>query len=393
MRARQVGCIAGTVAIALALPALAWARSWPVEAPGRGPEHSCAIVASGIKCWGSNFSGQLGDGTRVSRNLPTSVVGLSGVVSAVALGSEHTCALVAGAVKCWGANFSGQLGDGTHVSRAQPVGVSGLPGAVSDIAAGSEHTCAVTTSGSVWCWGANFSGQLGDGGNVNSSAPVRVSGLPARVMAVAAGSEHSCAVMSDGAVACWGANWGGQLGDGANANRSAPVVVHELPGTVMEVAAGAEHSCALTRAGAIWCWGANFSGQLGDGTNGNRNVPVRVSGLPTGVVAVAAGSEHTCAATSRGAMTCWGANFSGQLGDGSNASRNTPVTVARLPGTVAAIALGSEHSCAATTGAAMGCWGANFSGQLGNGTNANRSSPAVVSGVRPVRPYVRSRIL
>jgi alpha-tubulin suppressor-like RCC1 family protein len=351
------------------------------------------VVASGIKCWGANFAGQLGDGTNVNRNLPTSVVGLSGVVTALAMGSEHTCAVVAGTVKCWGANFSGQLGDGTHVNRVQPVGVSGLPGAVSEIAAGSEHTCAVTTSGAVWCWGANFSGQLGTGGNVNSNVPVKVSGLPTRVMAIAAGSEHTCSAMSGGTVACWGANWGGQLGDGANANRSAPVVVDGLPRTVVGVVAGSEHSCALTSAGTVWCWGANFSGQLGDGTNGNRNLPVRVSGLPAGVVAVAAGSEHTCAATSRGAMTCWGANFSGQLGDGSNTNRNRPVDVARLSGTAVAITLGSEHSCAITAGAAMGCWGANFAGQLGDGSNANRSSPVVVSGVRPVRPYVRSRIL
>jgi alpha-tubulin suppressor-like RCC1 family protein len=359
-----------------------------------GSEHTCAVlVAGGAKCWGANFSGQLGDGTNVNRNMPATVSGVAGSVSAIASGSEHTCALsTGGAAVCWGANFSGQLGDGTNLNRNTPVNVSGLSGGVSAVAAGSEHTCAVTAGG-VKCWGANFSGQLGDGTNVNRNAPVSVPGLSGSVTSIAAGSSHMCALTTDGSLWCWGANFSGQLGDGTNVNRNTPVKVSGLLGGVSEVAAGSEHTCALTKGGALACWGANFSGQLGDGTNVNRNTPVMiVSGLSRTVTGIAAGSEHTCAVVP-GAVKCWGANFSGQLGDGTNVNRGTPVNVFGIAGGVSEIVAGSSHTCALSTSGAMVCWGANFSGQLGDGTNLNRSTPIDVPGLPTVRPSVRTRIL
>ena len=193
------------------------------------------------------------------------------------------------------------------------------------IAAGSEHTCALTASGAIWCWGANFSGQLGDGTNVNRNMPVNVSGPSVGATEIAAGSEHTCAVIASG-VKCWGANSSGQLGDGTNVNRNTPVNVFGPSGGVTAIAAGSEHTCVLTAGGTIWCWGANSSGQLGDGTNVNRNTPVNVSGVSGGVIAIAAGSEHTCALAGSGA-TGAGGQFSGQLGDGANVNRNTPVNV------------------------------------------------------------------
>jgi hypothetical protein len=350
------------------------------------------VVAGGVKCWGANFSGQLGDGTNVNRNAPVTVSGLSEDVAAIAAGSEHTCALTeGGAMRCWGANFSGQLGDGSTTNRSTPVNVSGLSVGVAAITTGSEHTCALIAGG-VKCWGANFSGQLGDGTNVNRNVPVNVSGLSVGVAAIAAGSGHTCALTTGGAIWCWGANFSGQLGDGTNVNRRTPVDVSGISGGVVAIAAGSEHTCALTTAGAIRCWGANFSGQLGDGTNVNRRTPVDVSGLAGGVAEIAAGSEHTCALIT-GGVKCWGANFSGQLGDSTNVNRNTPVNVSGLSGDAIAIATGSEHTCALTEGGAMRCWGANFSGQLGDGTNANHSTPVNVPGLPTVRPSVRVRIL
>ncbi len=283
-------------------------------------------------------------------------------------GSEHTCAvLVAGGAKCWGANFSGQLGDGTNVNRNTPVTVSGVAGSVSVVASGSEHTCALSTGGAAVCWGANFSGQLGDGTNLNRNAPANVSGLFGGVSAIAAGSEHTCAVTA-GRVKCWGANSSGQLGDGTNLDRATPVSVPGLPGTVTAIAAGSAHMCALTTDGSMWCWGANFSGQLGDGTNVNRNTPVEVSGLLGGVSEIAAGSEHTCALTRGGALACWGANFSGQLGDAHHGQTQTPSAVRIVYGlsrTVTGIAAGSEQTARWFHGGVK-CWGANFSGQLGD---------------------------
>lgn len=359
-----------------------------------GSEHTCAaLVVGGAKCWGANHSGQLGDGTNINRNLPVAVAGIGGGVSEIASGSEHTCALsVEGAVVCWGANFSGQLGDGTNLNRNMPVGVSGLSGGVSAIAAGSEHTCAVT-AGAVKCWGANNSGQLGDGTNVKRSMPAGISAIPVAVTSIVAGSEHTCVLTADGSVWCWGANFSGQLGDGTNVNRSVPVRVSRLLGAASEIAAGSEHTCALARTGRLACWGANFSGQLGDGTTIKRNTPsLIVSGLSQPASRIAAGSEHTCAAIPDG-VKCWGANLSGQLGDGTNINRSTPVGVSGILGNVSEILAGSSHTCALSTSGAMMCWGANFSGQLGDGTNLNRVTPRDVPGLPTVRPSVRTRIL
>jgi alpha-tubulin suppressor-like RCC1 family protein len=349
-------------------------------------------VAGGVRCWGANASGQVGDGTNVNRSMPVGVAGLPAGVTAIALGAEHTCALTAGGTMgCWGANYSGQLGDGTNVNRNAPVGVSRLGGDVTAIAAGAEHTCAVVDGG-VKCWGSNASGQLGDGSGARHSTPVGVSGLSGGVAAIAAGSEHACALTTGGAVWCWGANFSGQLGDGTNVNRGTPVNVSGLAGGVVEIAAGSEHTCALTAGGAIACWGANFSGQLGDGTHANRNTPAGVHGLSGGATEIAAGAEHACAVVA-GGVKCWGTNASGQLGDGTRVNRNAPVDVAGLSAAVDAIAAGSAHTCALTTGGAMACWGANYAGQLGDGSNAGRATPVSVPGLPSVRPSVRWRIL
>ena len=362
------------------------------QAPA-GSEHTCVVMISGgVKCWGANHSGQVGDGTNINRNVPVNVAGLSGGVAATAAGSEHTCALTdGGAMRCWGANFSGQLGDGTNVNRTTPVRVSGLSDDVTAIAAGGEHTCAVVAGG-VKCWGTNASGQLGDGTIVDRNAPVDVSSLSAGVVAIAAGSEHTCALTTGGALWCWGANYSGQLGDGTNVNRNIPLKVSGVSGGADAIEAGSEHTCALTTGGAIRCWGVNFSGQLGDGTNVNRNTPVEVSGLSGGAKEIAAGSEHTCALVA-GGIKCWGTNFSGQLGDGTSVNRNTPVDVSGLSEAVTAIEAGSEHTCAVTTRGAMACWGANNSGQLGDGSNVNRRTPVDVPGLPSVRPSVHWRIL
>jgi alpha-tubulin suppressor-like RCC1 family protein len=382
----------GLVAIlALAAPVSLGQQPAP-EAPA-GSEHTCGVGFGGsVKCWGTNFAGQLGDGTNINRNTPVDVVGLARGVTAIAGGSEHTCAVIAGGVKCWGANFSGQLGDGTNVSRNTPVDVAGLSLPVITIATGGSHTCVLSSAGGVKCWGANFSGQLGDGTNVNRNAPVDVTGLSWGVTAIAAGSEHTCAAVG-GRVKCWGANFSGQLGDGTNSNRNAPVDVSGLSLPVATMAAGGSHSCALLVAGAVKCWGTNFAGQLGDGTKVDRNSPVDVSGLFVPATAIAVGGSHSCALSAAGAVKCWGTNFSGQLGDGTRVNRSLPVDVLGLARGVIAIAAGSEHTCALTTGGAMRCWGTNVSGQLGDGTNVNRDTPVDVSGLPSVRTWVRWRWL
>ena len=214
----------------------------------------------------------------------------STTAAAVAAGSHHTCALTTGGgVKCWGRNYAGQLGDGTTTDRTMPVDVVGLTSGVAAVAAGYQHTCAVTTAGGLKCWAGNVYGELGDGTTTRRATPVDVVGLTSGVVAVAAGGYHTCALTTAGGVKCWGLNSSGQLGDGTTTDRTTPVDVSGLTSGVAAVAAGYYHTCALTTAGGLKCWGWNVYGQLGDGTTTNRTAPVDVVGLTSGVAAVAPG--------------------------------------------------------------------------------------------------------
>ena len=329
-----------------------------------GSYHTCALTADGgVKCWGDNRYGALGDGTTANRATPGDVSGLAGGVTAIATGYYHTCALMdafhGGGVKCWGYNSAGQLGDGSFTDSATPVLVDGSENdGVTALAAGYGHTCALTTGGVVKCWGPrNYASTPGD-----------VNGLPSGVLALAAGGYHTCALMDalqGGGVKCWGYNTDGQLGDGTFIDSATPVdVVGSENDEVTALAAGGSHTCALTMGGGVKCWGSNHFGQLGDGTTNWRPTPVLVLGLPSGgVTAIAAGGggDHTCALMTGGGVKCWGANGAGQLGDGTPTDRTTPVDVFGLEnGGVTAIAAGGGHTCALMTGGGVKCWGSNY---------------------------------
>jgi alpha-tubulin suppressor-like RCC1 family protein len=313
------------------------------------------------------------------------VVGLASGVQAIAAGWWHTCALTTGGgVRCWGYNEYGQLGDGTTTDRSTPVDVVGLASGVQAIAARGYHTCALTTGGGVKCWGDNEYGQLGDGTTTQRSTPVDVSGLASGVQALAAGGSHTCALTTGGGVKCWGNNEYGQLGDGTTSDRRTPVDVVGLASGVQAIAAGGSHTCALTTGGGVKCWGRNNYGQLGDGTTTRRWTPVDVVGLASGVQAIAAGTSHTCALTTGGGVECWGDNYSGQLGDGATTDRRTPVDVVGLASGVQAIAAGGSHTCALTSNGRAKCWGWDGEGQLGIGTVAYRATPVDVVESAPL---------
>jgi alpha-tubulin suppressor-like RCC1 family protein len=362
-----------------------------------GDEHTCALtITAGVKCWGRNDFGQLGNGTTTDRHTPVAVSGLASGVAAIASGGDHVCALTSGgAVKCWGDNARGPLGDGTTTERLTPVAVSGLAGGVASLAAGADHTCALTNAGGVKCWGGNGSGQLGDGATTDRHTPAAVSGLASGVAAIAASAYHTCALTSAGGVTCWGGNGSGQLGDGTTTTRHLPVDVSGLTSGIAALAAGDEHTCALTSAGAVKCWGGNDTGQLGDGTATERHTPVAVSGLASGVATIAAGVYHTCALTSAGAVKCWGENDFGQLGDGTRTGRRIPVAVSGLAGGVAALVAGGDHTCALMSAGGVKCWGDNVAGQLGDGTTTQRHTPVEVIGAPPpcVVPNVIAKLL
>jgi WD40 repeat protein len=306
----------------------------------------------------------------------------SGIATVIAAGQNHTCAITEpGGVKCWGENDFGQLGDGTTTNRNSPVDVSGLTGGIAAISAGRAHTCALTAGGGVKCWGENEHGELGNSSTVDSAVPVDVNGLTGGATAIAAGDDHTCAVTTSGGVKCWGVNESGQLGDGTTTNSSTPVDVTEIIDAVKNVVAGGSHTCALTVPGGVLCWGNNEHGQLGDGKGvKNRSVPADVVGLKEGVSSLSANGGHTCALMTNSGVKCWGDNNHGQLGDGTTANRFVPVDLLQLGRGISAVSVGSNHTCA-LTGGAVKCWGWNYYGQLGDGTKASRNNPETVGGI------------
>jgi alpha-tubulin suppressor-like RCC1 family protein len=311
---------------------------------------------------------------------------LAGTATQVAAGRYHTCALTTGGdVLCWGRNGYGQLGDGTNVNKRTPTAVPGPAGGVTALAAGDGHTCALTVSGGVVCWGWNVYGQLGDGTTTDRWTPTPVWGLASGIAAIAAGDDHTCALTTGGGVMCWGRNAYGQLGDWTTTNRSVPTQVWGLESGIAALAPGSSHTCALTTGGGVECWGANSNGQVGDGTNTQRLTPTGF--FTSGIAAISAGGWHTCALVAGSALG-WGDNVNGQVGDGTTTDRWTPTAVSDPVSVFAAIDAGEYHTCALTTGGAVKCWGRNDNGQLGDGTTTQRltpkAAPLLASGVAAV---------
>ena len=389
-----------------------------VTAIAAGRDYTCAIVDGGVKCWGENNTDQLGTGIDPNRDTPVSVTGLTGV-SAIAAGGETSCALMGnGSVECWGNNEHSQVGDGTDVDRSLPVKASGIEGKVFSLSIGMGHTCILLSNGDIQCWGSNTHGVLGNGAfdYRGSKTAVSVSSLPGKATVVSVGNNHTCAII-DRSVYCWGGNDDGQLGDGTTEDRSTPTAISELGGIAAMVSAGFNYTCALTDGGAVLCWGNNQDGQLGDGTTEDRSTPMAVSGLNSGIVSIAAGEHHTCALTDTGNVKCWGQNTDRQLGDGTTESSLVPVNVNGLSGKAVAIAanlvtcalldtgglqcwgegylvgggnlsgltsgvrgiaMGRFHACAVLENGSVQCWGANSNGQLGNGAGPDSSTPLTV---------------
>lgn len=301
-------------------------------------------------------------------------------VTGISAGARHTCALRAtGEVSCWGDDESGQLGN-SAMARTQmcPVGVTGLTDVV-QIAAGGEHTCALQASGAVSCWGAGTVGQLGRGSTEGSAVPVAVAGT-INAVAIDAGGGHTCAVRGSGEVVCWGSNRSGQVGSASESNLTTPFAVADLT-DVVQVSLGQEHSCALRRSGRVVCWGRGEGGQLGDGMATNRSAAnVDVVGL-VDAAEISMGDNHGCARRATGAVVCWGAGASGQLGNGTTtASQRSPVIVMGLTDATE-LAGGAEHHCARSASRGVVCWGNNMGGQLGNNSVADSAIPVQVMGL------------
>jgi alpha-tubulin suppressor-like RCC1 family protein len=345
-----------------------------------GLKHACAVIGAAVYCVGDNARGQLGDGTQQTRTTPVQVSGLTDALQVYA-GFEHSCALRSNSsVVCWGANDFGQLGNGLTEDVALPTAVGGLSGIVS-LSAGYRHTCAATGSGNVYCWGDNDRGSLGVGVfDGIRNVPMQVRDLATAIQVDASGAEgSSCAVLSTGLVACWGANSHGELGHGSLVDSALPIVIPSLS-NITKVSTGglnrmndfddinpAGTHCAIDSAGAVYCWGAASSGQMGLGSGMSNNaVPVRLP-LSRPALSVDVGGAHGCAVLNNNTVECWGANNLGQLGIGVDSNDySRPIAV---PGLTTATRLTADraYTCALLTGGDMQCWGENGWAQMGGG--------------------------
>ena len=382
-RRRLVSALALTLSV-LSLGTGVAEAATPIEASsvatGRG--HSCAILSSGqVVCWGNNFYGELGNGTNTPSKSPVAVSGLSDAESISANGEYTTCAVrIGGQVLCWGKNTGGQIGDGSKADRSVPTPVTGLTDAKS-ISVGPFHACAIRTSGQAVCWGQNDHGQLGDTSTTEHLTPVNVNGLT-DARSIAVGWTHTCAAREGGAALCWGYPVNGVLGIGPGVlDVKTPTAVKGVGGAgtlggIVQMAVGSTHSCARGESGQVYCWGDNYFGRLGDDTILNKDVPVEVHNMADAKF-ISAGYASSCAIRESGQALCWGANAQGRLGDGTDAERHTPTAVAGV-GDAVQMSGKQSHMCAVRVSSQTVCWGDNTSGQLGDGTETSSFTPVVV---------------
>lgn len=304
----------------------------------------------------------------------------------ISAGSGHVCALLEDReVRCWGNNTLGQLGDESRITANLPrksILLNTIWPYIDAVAAGSNHTCVLLTNGAVACWGENAFGTLGGGDNSESLNLVLVNGMPEASTAIRGGDRYTCVITVSGGVYCWGKNEYGQIGDGTQIDRFAPVAVQGLASGVQQLSTATDHTCALLEAdGSIQCWGENGVGQLGTGTTERSLVPTAVAGLDVRVQAIDSAGSHTCALTVEGAVYCWGSNQYRQLGVRGIVSSTVPIPIPELQSEVTQIAIGPGHGCALTVAGAVICWGyGNWQFAAAEAIEAE-AHPQVISGL------------
>jgi alpha-tubulin suppressor-like RCC1 family protein len=342
-----------------------------------GQAHTCAVrpgttgnAGTYAYCWGFDNTGAIGTATtQTAVTIPLGVLGYESFAT-VTSGTDFSCALAGSQAYCWGDNSRGEVGDGTTTDRLEPTAVAG-GFSFSQIAAGTEFACGLQSSGTAYCWGANNFGQLGNGTTTDLTAPTSgkaVGSGAESFVSIAVGAYHACGYTSTGAVYCWGGNAAGALGQPVDSvPHPTPTVVGAV--TVQSIAAGDNFTCGVAvSTGQVECWGANLYGGLGDGTTTSRSTPET------------AGAFHACAATAAGVTYCWGDNSVGQLGTGTSTGTDlyvpTPVSGSYAFNTVDA---GFGHTCALTGSGSTLCWGDNSVGELGNGTTSSTPSTTPVA--------------
>lgn len=348
---------------------------------------------------GNYNMGDLGASSRYTPVQVKGVGGVGSLanISSVSAGGYHACAVNnAGNTYCWGYNAQSQIGNNSTTAVGSPVLTPGVDGVgnlsnIIGIVAGSHNTCAYAKTGEMYCWGYNLYGQAGDHSTAGTRVfPVQVRDInTSNFTSISVGYFNVCGVARE-KVYCWGYGANGELGDGTTTGKFTPALVSNLSG-VKQVSMGQNHGCALTKTGNVYCWGYNAWGQLGDNATTSRTIPNQVLGVGgvgflTDIISISASNFHTCAVKSNGAVYCWGNNGNGQLGDNSVTERRTPVQVVGENGVgflsnIVAVDAGYHHTCAQSSSGAMYCWGYNGYGQLGDNTSVQKQVPNQVSGM------------
>jgi len=397
-RTGSIGAIFITACAYLAVPSPVRVRAnisiSAIDPTGRiaaGDKHTCAIAVDDvIWCWGDNTYSQLGSSafTNEFSWTPVKTTALPGsrIAKRIVAGANHTCVLATdGTVWCWGYNGYGSVGV-IGSNQPDPVQVT-LGGTATMIAAGGFTTCAVLSENSLQCWGRNNKGQLGNGtsGSTGVSTPVYTSSVPSTVAHIEIGATHSCAISVAGAAWCWGEFTNGRLGTTASSDAETPTATAFLGGLASEISAGGAHTCALLTNGTITCFGNNNTGQLGQAiTTASSSTPIVVTLVAT-ATHVSVGKQFTCALLSTAVVHCFGDDAKGQLGFGTSGSfRETPAAVTGLTGTVVDVVAGTSHACAVMSTGQVRCWGLNDQGQLGIGSQSNVSTATAISTLNVV---------
>lgn len=365
-----------------------------------GSDNSCTLTNAGEAwCWGRNNLGQLGNGTTSKSTRAVKVTeDYVGPITAIATGTTHNCAIDNDFnAWCWGNNSEGQLGNGNYTDANTATAAIWFRGYVIAVSVGDSNSCIISSiNRELWCWGDNSEGQLGGetaGFCSFLCAQVKKSDstLLSNVTAVSVGTHHACAVLSDKSAWCWGDNSDGATGAGSTAANLGAVRVTKAGNAaltnVVAISAGAAHTCALLGDNTVWCWGLNTSGQLGNGSTITSLVAV-----PTGLKNIAklgtSVANHTCAISTTNILYCWGANTLGQLGDGTITAKTRPVTLkssyVAAVGTITSVSSGNKQTCLSNTMGQVWCWGRNSNGQLGNSSGTNSLAPVKVRNTSDV---------
>lgn len=336
------------------------------------------FVGNTLFCWGSNLNGILGDNSTTNRSNPIQTIAQGNNWKQVAGINHAACVKVDGTLWCWGRNSEGQLGDNTATTKSSPVQTVTFATNWKQVSCGKYHMAAIKTDGTLWCWGQNSYGKLGDNTTTSRSSPVQTVAFGTNWKQVSCGSEHTTAIKADGTLWCWGLNSDGQLGDNTITRRSSPVQTIAFGTNWKQVSCGFS-SAAIKTDGTLWMWGNNLIGQLGDNTGTSRSSPVQTATYATNWKQVSTKVYQTTAIKNDGTLWTWGWNLYGQLGDNTTTDRSSPVQTATYATNWKQVASGIYHIAAIKNDGTIWCWGQNTSGELGDNTVTPRSSPVQTS--------------